>query len=425
MIPHDTRKAHHTDAQYSTPLEEKIFSFGKKSNILSAMAAVKVEGHQFLEGQDHMAEEGVGQAARQRLLGAVHHEHNIRHLGQRGVAPLGEGDDLMAVLAGVAHVVQYGRRLSALADGEHYRRCVRAVRQVMGVAEQHIVVEVHIIEYHKAADGQPLGNIGAHDVGEPLAGGEQLGRAGTVQKLTEAGDELVRVIVDQAFQAFRAAAPTVRGELAAEVVVQLTVSVEAQPLAHLHDRGGGEKVLVGDLLDAHPLFTPLDMGGDAGDHLFFILRKQICQQKIAVAHSASLLIAVSICFSYYNKPRDVLQYSAREINRAVKAEAHNASPLMLKNIKYTGCMVNHTRESMVIRAKSQRRVPKEDWIYHENAHEAIVTTEEFEVAQAALRKVKPHIKKKAENFFPFYCAHCGRKLQRTFDTDVHFYCWQS
>ena len=31
-------------------------------------------------------------------------------------------------------------------------------------------------------------------------------------------------------------------------------------------------------------------------------------------------------------------------------------------------------------------------------------------------------KKKAENYFPFYCAHCGRKLQRTFGTDVHFYC---
>ena len=56
---------------------------------------------------------------------------------------------------------------------------------------------------------------------------------------------------------------------------------------------------------------------------------------------------------------------------------HNRILDMLKNIKYTGCMVNHTRESMVIRAKSQRRVPKEDWIYHENAHEAIVTTEEF------------------------------------------------
>lgn len=95
---------------------------------------------------------------------------------------------------------------------------------------------------------------------------------------------------------------------------------------------------------------------------------------------------------------------------------------MLKNIKYTGCMVNHTRESMVIRAKSQRRVPKEEWIYHENAHEAIVSMEEFEAAQAALRKVRPYSKKKAENFFPFYCAHCGRKLQRTFGSDDHFYC---
>ena len=124
-------------------------------------------------------------------------------------------------------------------------------------------------------------------------------------------------------------------------------------------------------------------------------------------------------------------WGAKAIYRILKNEMYTGTLVqgktttpnhMLKNIKYTGCMVNHTRESMVIRAKSQRRVPKEDWIYHENAHEAIVTTEEFEAAQAALRKVKPHIKKKAENFFPFYCAHCGRKLQRTFGTDVHFYC---
>ena len=89
--------------------EEKFFVLVKKSNILSAVAAVEVEGHQLLEGQDHMAEEGVGQAARQRLLGAVHHEHDVRHPGQGGVAPLGEGDDPVAVLAGVAHVVQPGR----------------------------------------------------------------------------------------------------------------------------------------------------------------------------------------------------------------------------------------------------------------------------------------------------------------------------
>ena len=62
---------------------------------------------------------------------------------------------------------------------------------------------------------------------------------------------------------------------------------------------------------------------------------------------------------------------------------------MLRNIKYTGCMVNHTRESRKIRDKAQYRVPEEEWIIHENAHEAIVSMEEFEAAKDALRKVRP------------------------------------
>ena len=78
---------------------------------------------------------------------------------------------------------------------------------------------------------------------------------------------------------------TVGIKLTAEVVVQLTVSVKTQPLAHFDDGGGGEKVLAGDLLDAHALLTPLDMRGNAGDHLFLVLRKQVRQQKIAVAHT--------------------------------------------------------------------------------------------------------------------------------------------
>ena len=95
---------------------------------------------------------------------------------------------------------------------------------------------------------------------------------------------------------------------------------------------------------------------------------------------------------------------------------------MVKNLKYTGCMVNHTRESMTVRAKSGRRLPREEWIIHENAHEAIVTREEYEAAQAALRQVRPHKRKHSEQNFPYYCAHCGRKLQRTFGTDEYFYC---
>lgn len=95
---------------------------------------------------------------------------------------------------------------------------------------------------------------------------------------------------------------------------------------------------------------------------------------------------------------------------------------MLGNLKYTGCMINHTRESKKIRDSASSRVPKEEWFIHENAHEAIVSMEEFEAAKAALRKVRPHKKKAATEGFPFYCAHCGRKLQRTYGTDVYFSC---
>ncbi len=95
---------------------------------------------------------------------------------------------------------------------------------------------------------------------------------------------------------------------------------------------------------------------------------------------------------------------------------------MLKNLKYTGCMVNHICENQKIRDKKQKRLPSEEWMIHENAHEAIVTMAEFEAAHAALRKVRPYQKKPAQKGFPFYCAHCGRKLQRTFGNDVYFTC---
>lgn len=96
---------------------------------------------------------------------------------------------------------------------------------------------------------------------------------------------------------------------------------------------------------------------------------------------------------------------------------------MLGNMKYTGCMVNHTRESRFIRDKAQRRTPREEWIINENTHEPIVTQEEFDAAQAALRR-NPTFKRKKSNAesFPFYCAHCGHKLGKTNGLDYHFYC---
>ena len=101
---------------------------------------------------------------------------------------------------------------------------------------------------------------------------------------------------------------------------------------------------------------------------------------------------------------------------------HNRVIEMVRNVKYTGCMVTHTRESRKIRDSAQQRVPKDEWFVHEDAHEAIVTTEEFEAANAALRNVRPYAKGDRQETFPFYCAHCGRKLQKTFGNDVHYYC---
>lgn len=96
---------------------------------------------------------------------------------------------------------------------------------------------------------------------------------------------------------------------------------------------------------------------------------------------------------------------------------------VLNNYKYTGAMTNHTRENRYMRDKTQRRVPREEWIITENTHKAIVTKEEFEAAHAKIRAVKKHNRNtptSCDNVF--YCGHCGRKLRKSFGLDTYFAC---
>lgn len=96
---------------------------------------------------------------------------------------------------------------------------------------------------------------------------------------------------------------------------------------------------------------------------------------------------------------------------------------ILRNIKYTGSMVNHIRENRYMRDRNQRRVPREEWIVTEGTHEAIVTTEEYEAAQAQIRVVKKHKRKPPDGSDRvFYCGHCGRKLRKSFGLDTYFAC---
>ena len=92
---------------------------------------------------------------------------------------------------------------------------------------------------------------------------------------------------------------------------------------------------------------------------------------------------------------------------------HKSIHTIIDNIKYTGTMVNHTRESRYIRDENQRKVPKEEWYMRENAHEAIVSGEDFEAAQKAIHSRKQTVRQKHDmTDRVYYCGHCGGKLAK-------------
>ena len=102
---------------------------------------------------------------------------------------------------------------------------------------------------------------------------------------------------------------------------------------------------------------------------------------------------------------------------------HPRIAYMIRDIKYTGVMTNHTRESRFIRDKNQRRVPMSEWIIHPDAHEAIISREKWEQANEMLRNPKKVVKAVLEQ--PdrvYYCAHCGRKLRKTYGSDQYYSC---
>lgn len=122
-----------------------------------------------------------------------------------------------------------------------------------------------------------------------------------------------------------------------------------------------------------------------------------------------------------------LEYKGHKIKPACENRelmwSHTKILNILHNLKYTGAMTNHTRENRHMRDKNQRRVPQEEWIITEDAHEAIVSREEFKAADRALRKIryKPHEHHDVSDRV-FYCGHCGRKLRKTFGSDTYFSC---
>lgn len=105
---------------------------------------------------------------------------------------------------------------------------------------------------------------------------------------------------------------------------------------------------------------------------------------------------------------------------------------ILKNESYTGTLIQGKRRKMGRRKKidvnttSVRTLPEDKWIIAENAHEAIVTKDEYYQAQKAIRNVTPIQYKVGDDFAlkgKICCGNCNRQLrhERQYGEMV-FYC---
>ncbi|MCC8125906.1 MAG: recombinase family protein [Clostridiales bacterium] len=85
----------------------------------------------------------------------------------------------------------------------------------------------------------------------------------------------------------------------------------------------------------------------------------------------------------------------------------------LRRYEYTGALVMRKNKTISLGSRAVRSVKEKDRIITENAHEAIVTHEEFEQAQGAIRTVSP-MTYKTEWDYPLKkivrCGNCNRLL---------------
>ncbi|MEH2933622.1 recombinase family protein [Acutalibacter sp. JLR.KK004] len=103
--------------------------------------------------------------------------------------------------------------------------------------------------------------------------------------------------------------------------------------------------------------------------------------------------------------------------------SHQAVLRIIQDYKYTGAMVNFKCENTTIRAKVQHKLDRSQWVIVEDSHEPLVTHEEYEAANATLRKPKrtKAIRTQRPDLV-YYCGHCGRRLRKTFGLDEYYSC---
>lgn len=87
---------------------------------------------------------------------------------------------------------------------------------------------------------------------------------------------------------------------------------------------------------------------------------------------------------------------------------------ILRSYEYTGALVMGKRKLLALGSKTYRSVPKSEQVIAENAHEAIVSHEEFELAQMAIRKMGEQryiVPKEYPLKGKVACGNCKRHLE--------------
>lgn len=103
--------------------------------------------------------------------------------------------------------------------------------------------------------------------------------------------------------------------------------------------------------------------------------------------------------------------------------SHQAVLRILNCYKYTGAMVNHTRENQKLRDRSQKRLPESEWIINKGMHEPLVSEREYNLAHKKIRPVHGYQRKQPDfSTSVFYCAHCGRQLRKTYGKTTYLSC---
>lgn len=97
---------------------------------------------------------------------------------------------------------------------------------------------------------------------------------------------------------------------------------------------------------------------------------------------------------------------------------------IVRDERYIGTNTYGKRERDIVGSTHTVKVSREDWVAVSNAHEAIVTQEEFDRAQAAMRDFKEH--QLAAKPYPLAgkirCGLCGHSLSRSPGKGRFFFC---